>query len=282
MPSRPVLRVTVLGSGSRGNAILVDGTHGALLIDNGFSPRALAKRLQAIGRRPEQIAGMLVTHEHTDHACGAVDACRKWGWTLHATEGTLAALADAPGGCAVTTATLSNDGPTAMDGWTVDVTRVPHDARECSAFVLTDGPSGARVGIALDLGHVPTELPAAFSRLDLLVVESNHDERLLFNGPYPYMLKQRVGGDLGHLGNGAAAAFVAGCAHRGLRGVLLAHLSETNNTPEHALARTRDALRKAGWRRDALWAAHQVTACGPIGMDGATTFQQPLQLSFGL
>lgn len=277
-----MLRVTVLGSGSRGNAILVDGTHGALLVDAGFGPRALAKRLQAIGRRPEQISALLVTHEHTDHACGAVDACRKWGWTLHATALTLAGLADSPGGCDVNTSTLGNEATTTFDGWSVDVTRVPHDARDCSAFVLTDRTSGARLGIALDLGHVPSALPAAFARLDLLVVESNHDERLLTNGPYPWMLKQRVGGDLGHLSNGAAAAFIAGCAHRGLRGVLLAHLSETNNTPEHALTRTRDALRRAGWRRDALWAAHQATACGPIGMDGETTFQQPLQLSFGL
>jgi phosphoribosyl 1,2-cyclic phosphodiesterase len=277
-----MLRVTVLGSGSRGNAILVDGTDGGLLVDAGFGPRALAKRLHAIGRRPEEITSLLLTHEHTDHACGAVDACRKWGWTLRATPGTLAALADSPGGCDVSTSPLPCDGATAFDGWRVDVTRVPHDARECSAFVLTDRTSGTRVGIALDLGHVPAALPPAFTRLDLLVVESNHDERLLVDGPYPWMLKQRVGGDLGHLSNGAAAAFIAGCAHRGLRGVLLAHLSATNNTPEHALARTRDALRRAGWRRDALWAAHQVTPCGPVGMDGETTFQQPLQLSFGL
>ena len=277
-----MLRVTVLGSGSRGNAILVDGTDGALLIDAGFGPRALATRLHAIGRRPEQISAMLVTHEHTDHACGAVDACRKWGWTLHATPGTLAALAESTGGCDVPTAVLSDTTSSSIDGWTVEITPVPHDARQCAAFVLTDQASGARVGIALDLGHVPSGLPVAFAQVDLLVVESNHDERLLTNGPYPWMLKQRIGGGLGHLSNGAAAAFIARCAHRGLRGVMLAHLSETNNTPEHALTRTRDALRRAGWRRDALWAAHQVTAVGPVGMHGETTFRQPLQLSFGL
>ena len=125
-------------------------------------------------------------------------------------------------------------------------------------------------------------LPAAFTGLDLIVVESNHDERLLTNGPYPWMLKQRIGGDLGHLSNGATAAFLADTAHQGLKGVVLAHLSQTNNTPEHALSRTRDALKRAGWRRDTVWAAPQGIPCGPFGMNGETTNAAPLQLGLGL
>lgn len=276
-----MLRVTILGSGSRGNAILIDGTDGALLVDAGFGTRALTKRLAAVGRRPEQIRSLLLTHEHTDHACGAVDACRKWGWTMHGTPGTLAALRESAGDD-VPQQAVTNNGASEVDGFTVECVRVPHDAREPASYVLTDRQSGERVGIALDLGHVPEALPAAFTRLDLLVVESNHDERMLAHGPYPWMLKQRVGGDLGHLSNGAASAFIAGCAHRGLRGVLLAHLSETNNTPEHALTRTRDALRRAGWRRDALWAAHQAEPCGPVGMQGPVAADAPRQLSLGL
>jgi phosphoribosyl 1,2-cyclic phosphodiesterase len=275
-----MLRVTVLGSGSRGNAILVDGTEGALLVDAGFSPRALARRLAEAGRRPEQITSLLLTHEHTDHACGAAAACAKWGWPLRSAAGTLAALETETG--ALHTSVLHADAPTVFDGWSVETVRVPHDARDCSALVLTDVTSGERVGIALDLGHVPATLPVAFQRLDLLVVESNHDERLLANGPYPWMLKQRIGGALGHLSNGATATFVASCAHKSLRGVMLAHLSETNNTPDHAVSRTRDALRRTGWRRDAVWTAAQSIPTGPIGLGGATAAHAPLQLALGL
>jgi phosphoribosyl 1,2-cyclic phosphodiesterase len=277
-----MLRVTVLGSGSRGNAILVDGTEGTLLIDAGFSARSLAKRLLAADRRAEQLTSLVLTHEHTDHACGAAAVCAKWKLPLHATAGTIAALRESADGVTAQATPLSATHATHVDGFDVRAIPVPHDARECAALVITDRRSGARVGVALDLGHVPLGLPDAFAKLDLLVVESNHDEQLLANGPYPWSLKQRIGGELGHLSNRAAAAFGAACAHRGLRGVLLAHLSETNNTPAHAMVSMRDAMRRAGWRSDALWAAHQRDACGPVGLQGITTASTPVQLSFGL
>jgi phosphoribosyl 1,2-cyclic phosphodiesterase len=295
-----MLQVTVLGSGSRGNAFLIDGTESSLLVDAGFGTRTLARRLATAGRRPEQLSSVLLTHEHTDHSCGAVAACERWGWTLRGGAATIEAVraealakrdvvdepeaseSDATRTRALRSAALPAEGRTRFDGWTVEAVMVPHDARECMAFVLTDESSGERVGIALDLGHVPKALPATFSGLDLLVVESNHDEKLLANGPYPWMLKRRIGGELGHLGNGAASAFIASCAHRGLRGVLLAHLSQTNNTPEHALSRTREALRRAGWRRDALYAAHQVTPYGPLSLDGRSRYEGATQLALGL
>lgn len=277
-----MLRVTVLGSGSRGNAILVEGADGSVLVDAGFGPRVLAKRLAAVGRTPQHISSLLLTHEHTDHAGGAVDACRAWSWTLRATPGTLAALRETAKGCEIAHTSLDPTGTTTFDGWHVEAIAVPHDARDCSAFVLTAQRTGQRVGIALDLGHVPAALPAAFSRLDLLVVESNHDEHLLAHGPYPWMLKQRIGGDLGHLSNGAAAVFIAGCVHRGLRGVMLAHLSQTNNTPEHALTRTRNALRRAGWKRDALLAAHQVVPSGMLGVATSPALPSSVQFTLAL
>ncbi len=277
-----MLRVTVLGSGSRGNAILVDGTESSILIDAGFSARTIMKRLAEIGRRPEQISSLLLTHEHTDHASGAIAATTRWGWPLHATAGTLDALRESADGCPTVASALPTNAQQAVDGFDVCATAVPHDARECAALVLTDRRSGTRIGIALDLGHVPAPLPAAFERLDLLVVESNHDERLLAEGPYPWPLKQRIGGQFGHLSNGAAAAFASSCAHRGLRGIVLAHLSETNNTPTHAIARVRDAMRKAGWRQDALWAAHQTAPCGPVGPRGLLGRSEPVQLALGL
>jgi len=284
VPDEPplMLRVTVLGSGSRGNAILVDGTEGTLLVDAGFSARTIMKRMAVLGRRPDQVSALVLTHEHTDHASGAAAACARWGWPLHASSGTLDALRDMASGCPPNASSLSTTSSTDVHGFVVSAVPVPHDARECAALVLTDRQSGLRVGIAMDLGHVPDSLPEAFERLDLLVVESNHDERLLADGPYPASLKRRIGGQLGHLSNGAAAAFAAICAHRGLRGVILAHLSETNNTPEHALTRTREAMRRSGWRGDSLWAAHQTAACGPIAPQGRVTASEPVQLPLAL
>jgi phosphoribosyl 1,2-cyclic phosphodiesterase len=261
-----VLRVTVLGSGSRGNAILIDGTDGAVLVDAGFGRRSLVRRLTAVQRQPEEISALLLTHEHTDHASGAAAASAQWGWPIHGSAGTIDALGFS-GGTDVSSPDVrlfSAGRPTSISGFLVETTSVPHDARDCRALVITDVRSGARAGIAMDVGHVPDTLPIAFERLDLLVVESNHDEAMLARGPYPWSLKERIRGGLGHLSNGAAAAFVSACAHRGLRGVLLTHLSETNNLPSLAIERTREALRRAGWTRDALLAASQQLPLPPM------------------
>jgi phosphoribosyl 1,2-cyclic phosphodiesterase len=269
-----MLRITVLGSGSRGNAILIDGTDGAVLVDAGFGPRSLVRRLKAAGRRPEEISALLLTHEHTDHASGAAAACARWGWPLYGSAGTLDALGTGrgtgadTGTAALTAQAFLETGPTTVGGFLVETTPVPHDARDCRALVLTDIRSGARAGVAMDVGRVPEALPVAFERLDLIAVESNHDEQMLARGPYPWSLKQRISGGLGHLSNGAAAAFVSACAHRGLRGVLLTHLSETNNLPALAIERTRDALRRAGWSRDALSAASQQAPLPPMTSTG--------------
>ena len=280
-----MLRITVLGSGSRGNAILIDGTDGAVVVDAGFGPRSLVRRLNAAGRRPEEISALVLTHEHTDHASGAAAACARWGWPLYGSAGTLEALGVGSGTVVSPreARVFTADGPTAIGGFLLETTSVPHDARDCRALVFTDIRSGARAGVAMDVGQVPEALPLAFARLDLIAVESNHDEQLLASGPYPWSLKQRISGGLGHLSNGAAAAFVSACAHRGLRGVLLTHLSETNNRPALAIERSRDALRRAGWTRDALSAASQHIPLAPMTSSGAAAWlARASQLSLGV
>ena len=280
-----MLRITVLGSGSRGNAILIDGTDGAVLVDAGFGPRSLVRRLNAAGRRPEEISALVLTHEHTDHASGAAAACARWGWPLYGSAGTLEALGVGSGTVVSPreARVFTADGPTAIGGFLLETTSVPHDARDCRALVFTDIRSGARAGVAMEVGQVPEALPLAFARLDLIAVESNHDEQLLASGPYPWSLKQRISGGLGHLSNGAAAAFVSACAHRGLRGVLLTHLSETNNRPALAIERSRDALRRAGWTRDALSAASQHIPLAPMTSSGAAAWlARASQLSLGV
>jgi phosphoribosyl 1,2-cyclic phosphodiesterase len=200
---------------------------------------------------------------------------------LRASGATLDAMRASDDGVAVAMKSLDAAGQDRFDGWLLESTPVPHDARDCRAFVFTSDRDGERLGIALDLGHVPASLAPVFRHLDMLVLESNYDAGLLAAGPYPRSLKQRIGGALGHLSNGTAAAFAATCAHPGLRAVLLAHLSETNNTPHHAISRTRDALRRAGWRGDAVYAAHQVNACGPHGAQTLPGQNAVRQLSFG-
>jgi phosphoribosyl 1,2-cyclic phosphodiesterase len=264
-----MLRVTSLGSGSQGNSLLVEGTEGSVLVDAGFSPRRLARRFALVNRRPDLVGALLLTHEHSDHVSGAHAASTRWKWPVLAVDKTFEALDDASMGQPREPVTMMFDRTMSVCGLDVLPVPVPHDSRTCAALVITDRKSGARLGIAMDLGHVPAHLPSALAHCDLLVVESNHDERMLVNGPYPWQLKQRVGGMLGHLSNGAAASVLASVAHRGLRGVMLAHLSQTNNTPTLALQRTRAALRRAGWRSDSLWAATQSVPCGPIGADGS-------------
>ena len=276
-----MLRVTVLGSGSRGNAVLVESQDTTVLVDAGFNPRALTRRLALAGKRPEEVQALLLTHEHTDHACGAAAACTRWNWPLHATAGTLSHLPDADTMVGASLFVASLNCAFTVGGLSIIATPVPHDASEAAALIITDQSTGCRVGVATDLGHVPESLPKYFERLDVLVIESNHDEQMLADGPYPSMLKRRIGSQLGHLSNKQAAAFLAQCAHKGLRSVVLAHLSETNNAPDVAVLAAVSALRKAGWKRDDVCAAHQTEIRGPYAtrMNGATA--RTAQLGFG-
>lgn len=255
------MRVTVLGSGSRGNAIVIESGGQRVLVDAGFSLRALATRLAAARMAPESIDALVLTHEHTDHASGAADACAKWGWPVVATAGTLAALPaiPAPAGSVLVAGALSTIGALHLLPLAVS-----HDAREPVALVFTDGRSGARAAIALDLGRAPAELVAQLGPLDVLVVEANHDTDRLAAGPYPAMLKRRIAGGAGHLSNAQAAALVAACVPAGLGRVVLAHLSETNNAPALALGAVRTALRGAGWKGRGLHVALQGEVLHPI------------------
>jgi len=275
------MRVSVLGSGSRGNAILVDAGDTRILVDIGFGPRTLALRLAAVGCAPESISGVVLTHEHVDHAQGALQACAKWGWPIHATAGTLAQLPPP----LVPVRTLTHGQRWSIGDVHGESVAVPHDATDCAAFVFEQQGSGQRLGIALDLGHVPQTLVQAFQRLDLLVVEANHDKAQLMGGPYPWVLKQRIASDTGHLGNHETAEFVRACAHPGLRAVILAHLSETNNSPALAVAAVRASLRRHGRTgaaaADHISAASQRTALGPISTHGRQPWREQ-QLALAL
>jgi len=234
------MRVAVLGSGSRGNSVVVESQGARVLIDAGFSCKQLEKRMTSLGVDPSTINALILTHEHSDHTKGASLFARRYGLTVHATEGTLQALnLEVP--CRQMTSGL----PVEVAGFEVEPFAIPHDAREPVGVVLEDG-SGRRFGLAADLGSRSRLAWGRLQELDFLVLETNHDLEMLRSGPYPWVLKQRVAGRHGHLSNREAAEGIPELACDRLRWVVLYHLSQTNNLPALAAAAVGDALSGCG------------------------------------
>lgn len=226
------MRFASLGSGSRGNALLVEAGNTRLLIDAGFGPREMSRRLARLGVAAGDVDAVLVTHEHSDHIGGAFAGARRFGWAILLTHGTLAACRDDASG--VSTTVIDSHQPLSVGDIRVHPFPVPHDAREPVQFVLTDGAS--RLGVLTDAGHVTPHMVAMLDACGALVLECNHDVRMLAQGSYPPALKRRIGGLWGHLDNAAAASLLAQIGRANLRHVVAAHLSEENNSA--ALART--------------------------------------------
>ncbi|MCX7167071.1 MAG: MBL fold metallo-hydrolase [Rhodocyclales bacterium] len=226
------MRFASLGSGSRGNALLVEAGSTRLLIDAGFGPREMSRRMERLGLEPDAVDAVLVTHEHSDHIGGVFACARRFDWAVLLTHGTLAACRDSRAD-ARTTIIDSHD-PFSVGDICVQPFPVPHDAREPVQFVLTDG--ARRLGVLTDAGHVTAHMVAMLAACDALVLECNHDARMLAQGSYPQALKRRIGGLWGHLDNAAAATLLSQIGCSGLRHVVAAHLSEENNSPELAQA----------------------------------------------
>ncbi len=250
------LRICHLASGSRGNATWVEAEGVALLVDCGLSGPLLASRLAARRLDPRRLAAVLVTHEHRDHIAGLAALVERHRVTLHMTRGTLRGSGPLAGAAGRRVAAGT---PFAVAGLTVTAVAVPHDANEAVAYRIEGG--GAAALVLTDLGDA-AELPdRALSGLDYLLVEANHDEALLRDGPYPPFLKRRIAGPLGHLSNaqcGDLLARIVPLSPR-LRRVTLGHLSGTNNAPELAVAAVRARLeaRPGGGPPPALGVARQ-------------------------
>lgn len=243
-----MLRFTSLGSGSGGNATLVESRPGGgapptrVLIDCGFAPRQLAIRLAARGLRLADIDALFVTHEHSDHVGGVLNLQRRHGTVVWASAGTWdqasAKVEDAPG------CQIARDGQAIVVGSiTLLPFAVPHDATEPLQLTCSDGQH--RVGILTDLGEPTDAVAHALQGCDALLLETNHDSAMLAAGAYPTWLKRRIGGHRGHLANDQSAALLDACRHDGLRHVVAAHLSRQNNRPELALAALRNAIGSA-------------------------------------
>jgi phosphoribosyl 1,2-cyclic phosphodiesterase len=261
----------MLGSGSKGNAILIECDGSRILIDCGFGTRTLAGRLRTIGVAPESIEGCVITHEHSDHVKGAASAAKRWGWGIFATPGT----AKAPELAKATVHTFNPGMSIDFPRLTVASTATPHDANQSVGFVVTSRSTGARAGLFYDIGHVSRAIANACESLDVLVLESNHDDHMLRNGPYPRWLQSRIASSTGHLSNADSGAFAREAASRELNHLVLAHLSENCNSPRVALTAMRGALARSRFK-GTLTAAKQDAVVGPF-TPAAIRAEKPLQ-----
>ena len=229
-----VLRICSLGSGSAGNALVVEARDGLfytrILVDNGFNVRQLGRRLERAGLSLRDIDAIVVTHEHSDHVGGVARFACKAGIPVYCSRGTARSAGLDEIGCDVHTIRAGvriELGPLAVDPFTV-----PHDAAEPLQFVFTDGDR--RAGLLTDAGQCSELIVRALRRVHALLLECNHDEHMLQSGSYPYFLKMRIAGGFGHLSNSQAASIVRKVDCSRLGWIAAAHLSKANNTPNLA------------------------------------------------
>lgn len=231
------LALLSLASGSSGNATYIGDERSGVIIDAGIAAARLLERLDGAGFGEATIAGILVTHEHTDHVGGAGVlerrlARRGQSPTFYATAETWARTPSASRPSRRAVAPLALAFP--LGAWTVEAHAIPHDTPEPVAWTVER--SGHRAGVLTDLGHTPDRILQLAATLDVAAIELNHDVERLMDGPYPWPLKQRIRGRLGHLSNLDGARLLRHAAQGRLRHAVLAHLSEQNNTPALALA----------------------------------------------
>lgn len=249
------VRICVLGSGSAGNCLWVQAGATRALFDAGLPLRETVRRCKALGLDARELTDVFVTHEHADHCGGAGVLSRKLGVRVHATRGTFRAMRDLP---PPELRRLVRAGVPVQQGeLTVLPIEVPHDAREPVAYRFSDGAvSGALV---TDLGCAPPTLVRALRGLDAIVMEMNHDLHMLLDGPYPWSLKKRIRGDFGHLSNEQGARLLSQLVHSGLKHVVLAHLSEHNNTGDHARRAAEEVLARIGGSQRLAVASQEVS-----------------------
>lgn len=232
----------VLASGSRGNCVWLRGGGVEILVDCGLSALQIEKRLAAVGRSAKELRAIFCTHAHTDHVAGAAVLSRRYDLDVYATASTLRRIPGAPPSERLLE--LPTSGVVEIDGLQVRTTPTPHDAPGSVAFCIDDRET--RVGVVTDLGKPTAAIEKVMAGADGLILECNHDVEMLHDGPYPPVLKRRILGDEGHLSNEQGAEFLTRLLHAGLQHLTLAHLSETNNTPERAAESVTSVLSRIG------------------------------------
>jgi phosphoribosyl 1,2-cyclic phosphodiesterase len=222
-----VIRFASLGSGSTGNALLVESGGTCILLDCGFGLRETVARLQGYGRQPADLAGILVTHEHGDHIGGVFRLARKYDLPVWMTHGTWCARRETESGLDLRI--IDSHRSLRVGELEVQPFPVPHDAREPVQYVFSDARH--RLGVLTDIGEITPHVCDLLSGCDALVLECNHDAKMLAASSYPFSLKRRIAGRHGHLENSAAAELLARIDCSRLQHLVAAHLSERNNLP---------------------------------------------------
>lgn len=232
------LRFCSLASGSRGNALLVESADTLILLDCGVSLRILDDRMRAVGRSPEDIDAILITHEHSDHISGLPTLLRRVQRPVWSTHGTAKSLSDLQDHRIVRYGADFTVGDIRVHPFPV-----PHDAREPAQYRFE--AAGLHLGVMTDTGHISAHVRRTMADVDALAIEFNHDLDRLMNGTYPDSLKARVGSDFGHLNNHQAADLVSRLDHARLRWVVALHMSQQNNTPADVDSALADVLANA-------------------------------------
>ncbi len=238
------MRVCVLGSSSSGNCTYVASDQTAILIDAGLSGRETGKRLMDIGVAADAITAVCLTHEHGDHTAGLAALQKSSRVKLFANSGTIEGVTLKPGSGTLEWNIFSNGSPFRVGDLDIEPFSVPHDAYDPVGFVIRCGPLCG--GVVTDMGMVTGLIRERLRRCNVLVIESNHDERLLTEANRPWHLKQRIRGRQGHLSNEHAAQLITEIGGPHLQRVFLAHLSGECNRPELALKTVTDALKAQG------------------------------------
>lgn len=253
-----MISLVALGSGSGGNAFLLDTPDGVLMIDAGFSARELARRAGAVGIDLQRITAIVLTHEHGDHASGARRLAGQLGIPVVATEGTLRALGLDPAAqrVALRAASITEVGPFAIESC-----RILHDAAEPTAVAVE--AAGVRIGLAYDLGRPTVGLRHLLRGCDGIVLEANYDEVMLRTSDYPASVQHRIAGSGGHLSNRAAGELLGDLWHEDLSVVVLAHLSRQCNEAEVARRTVAELLDARGFR-GTIAVATQDAPLGPV------------------
>ena len=249
------MTIYTLFSGSRGNAVFVRSGDNRILIDAGCSCRTIAKALESIGESICDIRAIFITHEHSDHVKALPTLLKKHPIAVHMSHGTAEALTEA-GVCGDTLFSHAA-GETVVLGegeHTLSVTSfaTPHDSRMSVGYRITARENGVTeiAALATDIGHITEDIRCGIKGATALVLESNHDENMLLMGPYPYELKRRILSDRGHLSNTACGELLSELIACGTKHIVLAHLSEENNTPDLAFLSVKQALKMHGYELD--------------------------------
>tara|TARA_B110000459_G_scaffold129834_1_gene142072 strand:+ start:608 stop:1375 length:768 start_codon:yes stop_codon:yes gene_type:complete len=244
------VRFASLGSGSKGNATLIDNGSTCVVIDLGFTIKETVRRLSRLGLMPQDVDAILVTHEHADHIHGVAGFARKFGTPVYLTPGTYRhkQMGELP-----FLNKINCHSSFEVGSLSITPVTVPHDAKEPCQYLVSS--KEITIGILTDLGHITPHVRDKYRECDALLLECNHDVTMLQDGSYPYQLKQRVAGDYGHLNNVQAAELLDTINLERLRHLIISHISGENNLPNLA----QDAVQPLlfGWTGSLLVASQE-------------------------